>query len=70
MPQDSQQLSVLIMHIEYEGPLPSHALHVDAAKVLEHPAGCGVLYRLFFLAWEAGLESVSPFRIRLLFSDN
>jgi hypothetical protein len=28
---------------------------MDAAKVLEHPAGCGVLYRLSLLTWEGGL---------------
>ena len=45
-----------INNIEYEGPLARHAWQVDAAKVLEHPAGCGVLYRLFVLAWEGGLR--------------
>jgi len=55
MPQDSPQWSVLIMHLKYEGPLPRHASQVDAANVLEHPAGCGVLSRLSFLAGEGGL---------------
>ena len=55
MPQDAPQLSVLIMHIEDEGPLLRNASPVDAANVREHPAGCGVLSRLSCLAWEGGL---------------
>jgi hypothetical protein len=60
VPQESQQLSVLIVHLEHEGPLPRDASQVDATQGLEHPPGCGVLDRWSSLGWEGGLGVHEP----------
>ena len=55
VPPDSQPWSVLILNMAYEGALPRNASQVEATKVLEHPAGGGVLSWLSLLAWEGGV---------------
>jgi len=54
-PEEVQQLSVLRIEIEHEGPLPRDAQQVEAAEIVEHPACRGVLDRWSFLVWEGGL---------------
>jgi hypothetical protein len=51
---------MLIGDIEHEGPFPRYTQHVDAGKVLEHPASGGILGRLPFLVGEGGLEVYEP----------
>jgi hypothetical protein len=53
--QESPQWSGLIMNSEDAGPRPRKASQVDAAQVLAHPPGCGVLSRWSFLVGEGGL---------------
>jgi hypothetical protein len=46
--QELEQMQVLLGQIEHQGPLPRKAKQVNPDKVMEHPAGRGVLYPLAF----------------------
>ncbi len=46
---------MLVIQIEHEGSLPTNPQQMDADKVLEDPAGRGVLDELALLIGEGGL---------------
>ena len=51
-------MSVVLIEIEHEGAFSRTVQQVNAAKVLEHPAGGGGVYRLAFLVREGGLRGL------------
>jgi hypothetical protein len=53
--QELEPMLVLLGQIEHQGPRPRKASQVNPDKVMEHPAGRGVLSPLAFLVRERGL---------------
>ena len=54
-PEQSQQVLTLVIEIQHEGSLPTNTAQMDADKVLEDPAGRGVLDGLPLLVGEGRL---------------
>ncbi len=51
MPQQSQQVQVLVIEMQHEGSLSTNTQQMDADKILEDPASRGVWDRLPLLVW-------------------